>query len=1142
MVRRIYAEKKQGFDREAKELLGKIRADLGIETAENIRILFRYDVESARPLPLFETLSDSETEAGTHAELAGARVFATELPEGEPDFVAEAAKVCLRLHTDEEQIGIRTAKIYAVYGRVSEEELAAIKEYVLRPEGRREASLALPFMLKKEYPAPKEIETVFGFRDLDMGGLDALAKAYGFGMGGFELSLLQDYFKSEYRDPTEAELALFDALCKDGRTALSAVIDKVSFEDETLKRAYDDYLSARGELGEEGPVSLNDIAESARKLLEKRAASGNPATGGSSATVMSDGRGGPGGNRAFTLSGEAARPRTAFAALRLACAESPLHADFWANMKRSLDEQEAALRLRAAAVAGQAAAIYHEKYREDAPLFEAFLAAEPVEDRGSEPPAPGDKVILLGSVADPLAGEKLCRLFGKKEAANLVKCMRRVGAEGIALAAASLADGIDLELDGVPAKHAGIGAVGRALSGFGEQTAVVVEPRAAEDFILSANEEGLEAAAVATVTEIHRLILRWRGKIVANLSHELIAESGARRHVSIAPESPADYRKTIPADFSAGMRVLAGDVNIRSGRELCERFDFAIGGKTVFAPLGGKYALTPPQAAVYRISPEGGAAYAAWGGDPAISEKSPYHGAYLSVVESVAKLVAAGADFEDAIVSQRAGFSREKGDVPWGKELPAFLGFFKAQLDLGLFSAGGKTALPSGDIPPSLFSFAAAGGAEREAVSPEFKGAGHKVVLLAPSYGESGLPDPYSLIKNFKIVTALMRADKVLASFAVGRGGVAAGILKCCLGNEVGFRFADMVPMETVFGYNYGAFILELNDETAVGEELGRTTLSETVARRLDLVPLVVLRDIFEGGPSPDRTPSPDTAAENITFFKKSAYTAKIRCEKPHVLLPVFEGMNGAGDAARAFGAAGAEAELFFVKTRTAEEIASSSRQLASRIADAQILFLADGIAGDNVCGSAKFIAEFLRRGDVRGEIEALLEERSGLIGGLGLGFDVLLKLGLLPGGKYSETGVGSPRIARSGDGHSISRIVQVRVTSDCSPWLAGVNVGDIFSVPARIGGGIVCADPALKALAENGQIASQFVDLEGNASMDARYNPGESARAVEGLLSPDGRVFGRMANSALAAEGLYRNVPGKFDTKLFESAVKYFR
>ncbi len=835
---------------------------------------------------------------------------------------------------------------------------------------------------------------------------------------------------------------------------------------------------------------------------------------------------------------------------------------------------------------GQVDEMYHPGYVAKRLEIGAVIAATPAENVRRERPAPGDKVILLGGRTgrDGCGGatgsskshtleslsvcgaevqkgnapeeRKLQRLFRSREAMLLVKRCNDFGAGGVSVAIGELADGLDIDLDLVPKKYDGLDGTELAISESQERMAVVVEADKAMRFIELANEENLEATVVATVTASPRLVMRWNGKVIVNVSREFLNSNGAEKHTDVAPEACKDFAREIPGTFSAGLRSLAADLNVCSKRGLAERFDSTIGAGTVLMPFGGKYQITPPQAMVHLISCETGhtdtVSYMAWGANPYIAEKSPYHGAYFAVVESVAKLIASGASFDDVYLTFQEYFLKPgKEPKRWGQPFAALLGAFKAQCDLGVAAVGGKDSMSGTfeqiDVPPTLVSFAVTTGNVSETISPEFKGAGHKVVLLEPAYDENGLPVPQSLIANMRTVTALARANKVLACFTPGYGGIAEGIMKSCFGNRIGIRIADMVPLKTIFEYKYGAFVLELSDESEVGSELGRTTGAELIGHGLDIVSLAELQAVYEKKLEPVypcNIPAPNRAAENFTFAERGNFSSLVKAARPKVLLPVFPGTNCEYDTAKAFADAGADTETFVVRNATSDEVARSAEEFARRMRDAQIVFIPGGFSGgDEPDGSGKFITAFFRGEAVKEQVERLLGERDGLMGGICNGFQALVKLGLVPFGKIVDTDENCPTLTYNDIGRHQSRIVRVRVASVKSPWLAGVNVGDVFSVPISHGEGrFVCPDELVRSLAENGQIMTQYVDLEDNATMDVRFNPNGSAYAIEGILSPDGRVFGKMGHSERKGAGLYKNVVGNYDMKLFESAVKYFK
>ena len=835
---------------------------------------------------------------------------------------------------------------------------------------------------------------------------------------------------------------------------------------------------------------------------------------------------------------------------------------------------------------GQVDELYHPGYVAKRLEIGAVIAATPAENVRREVPDAGDKVILLGGRTgrDGCGGatgsskshtleslthcgaevqkgnapeeRKLQRLFRNKEAMLLIKRCNDFGAGGVSVAIGELADGLDIDLNAVPKKYDGLDGTELAISESQERMAVVVEPDKAEQFIALAEKENLEATVVATVTESPRLVMRWNGKVIVDVSREFLNSNGAEKHITVAPAVCGDWQKKVKGSFTENYSRLAGDLNVCSKRGLSERFDSTIGAGTVFMPFGGRYQQTPPQAMVHLVSVEKGhtdtVSYMAWGGNPYVTEKSPYHGAYLAVVESVAKLVASGASTQDTYLSFQEYFLKPGHDpARWGQPLAALLGAFEAQKELGIAAIGGKDSMSGTfehiDVPPTLVSFAVTTGKTGEVVSPEFKAAGHKVVLLSPEYDETGLPVTASLQSVFAKVNSLMRAGKVVSAWTPGFGGIAEGVMKMCFGNMIGFKYAESVSPETMFGYQYGSFILELSENVPVGTPLGETSAVGAISYGSERIFLTDLLRVYEDKLEPVyacNIASPAEAVHNFTFRTRSTLASEVKFAKPRVLIPVFPGTNCEYDTAKAFADAGAEPEIFVIRNRSAEEVAHSAELFAEKTANAQIVFIPGGFSGgDEPDGSGKFITAFFRGERVKEEITRLLEERQGLMGGICNGFQALIKLGLVPYGKIIDTDETCPTLTYNNIARHQSRIVRVRVASVKSPWLSLVEAGEVFSVPISHGEGKFVASPALiEQLAENGQIMTQYVDLSDNATMDIRFNPNGSAAAIEGILSPDGRVFGKMGHSERKGAGLYKNVPGEYDMKLFESAVKYFK
>ena len=542
-----------------------------------------------------------------------------------------------------------------------------------------------------------------------------------------------------------------------------------------------------------------------------------------------------------------------------------------------------------------------------------------------------------------------------------------------------------------------------------------------------------------------------------------------------------------------------------------------------------------------------------YGYNPYISEKSPYHGAYLAVVESVSKLIAAGASFEDVYLSFQEYFEKPLRDGKrWGKPLSAVLGAFIAQLDLGVAAIGGKDSMSGSfenlDVPPTLISFAVTTDSINNVVSPEFKSAGHKVCLLCPTYGSDGLPEAASLKEVFKAVTELIHKGKVCAVYTPTFGGVAEGIFKMCIGNELGFAFDNDVSMDDIFGYRYGSFILEMTGDELVGIALGHTNKQAEIALNGSFLSLKSLKTAYN-----DRLESVypcDISTENkltvpYSFEHKGSFAKpRLAFARPKAVIPVFPGTNCEYDTAKALEKAGAEAKIIVIKNLSQAAIAQSVERFAKELKTAQMVVIPGGFSGgDEPDGSAKFITSFFRNAAIRDEIEELLGRRDGLMLGICNGFQALVKLGLVPFGHITDTDENCPTLSFNTIGRHQSKLVRTTVSSNISPWLMNTKVGEIYTVPISHGEGRFVADSELvKKLGASGQIATQYVDLNGVVTQDIHYNPNGSICAIEGITSPDGRVFGKMGHSERIGEGLYKNVEGLFDIHLFASAIEYYK
>ncbi len=830
--------------------------------------------------------------------------------------------------------------------------------------------------------------------------------------------------------------------------------------------------------------------------------------------------------------------------------------------------------------------IYHDGYSAKRMEIGAVIAATPEENVRRERPIPGDIVILLGGKTgrDGCGGatgsskshtvksletcgaevqkgnapeeRKLQRLFRNAEASKMIKRCNDFGAGGVSVAIGELADGLDINLDAVPKKYEGLDGTELAISESQERMAVVVAASDVDKFKALANRENLEATVVATVKAEPRLTMNWNGKTIVDISREFLNSNGAEKHIDIVTTKGQNYNKVIGDSFIENYKKLADDLNVCSKRGLSERFDSTIGAGTVLMPFGGKYQLTPIQAMVQKISVEKGdtndCSLMSWGYNPFITEKDQFRGAYLAVVESVSKLVATGAEFKDVYLTFQEYFERPNKDAKrWGKPLSALLGAFKAQKDLGIGAIGGKDSMSGSfenlDVPPTLVSFAVTNEKQENIITPEFKGANHKVVLLKPKYDECGLPNANSLIETFNKVTSLIRENRVLSCYTPTYGGVAEAVMKMALGNGLGFTFNNALSLDDIFGYNYGSFILELSDNEVIGTLLGCTTEEKEFVYDSKVVELSLLSNIYES--KLESVYPMKKNANNGTIasylYKNWVVTApNIKIAKPKILIPVFPGTNCEYDTAKSAENAGLEADIFVINNLTADGVARSVEEFANKIKQSQIIFIPGGFSGgDEPDGSGKFITAFFRNAEIKEQVSRLLDERDGLMGGICNGFQALIKLGLVPYGKIIDCDENMPTLTFNSIGRHQSKIVRTKVVSNNSPWLQCVNVGDIINVPISHGEGrFIANDKVLSMLKAGGQIATQYVDLQGNPTYGIEYNPNNSVMAIEGILSPNGKVFGKMGHSERYNKGLYKNVTGNYDIKLFESAAKYFK
>ena len=835
---------------------------------------------------------------------------------------------------------------------------------------------------------------------------------------------------------------------------------------------------------------------------------------------------------------------------------------------------------------GHVAEVYHPGYVAKRMEIGAVLGAAPAENIRRERPVPGDIVILLGGKTgrdgcggatgsskshtleslehcgaevqkgNPPEERKLQRLFRNPEVTKMIKRCNDFGAGGVSVAIGELTDGLIINLNAVPKKYDGLDGTEIAISESQERMAVVIAPEDLDKFLEEAAKENLEATLVADVVEEPRLKMVWNGNTIVDLSREFLNSNGAPKFTDIEVEAPLPRAEEEIADKAESWTQLMSNLNVCSQKGLIEKFDSTIGAGTVLMPFGGVYQMTPSQAMAAKIPVLKGetntCSLMGWGYNPDISEKSPYHGAMLAVIESIAKVVAAGGTYKKCWLTFQEYFERTQNDpLRWGKPMAALLGAFKAQLELSCGSIGGKDSMSGTfeniDVPPTLVSFAVSTAMADKIVSTEFKSAGNTVISIVPEYDENGLPKFDSIKACFDKVEKIIADDRANAIWTNGYGGFAEGIAKMCFGNKIGFEFTSYLSSNELFKPCYGAFIIELKGSANSDENvIGKTISDYKIICRDYTLSLDNLQRIWEAKLEPVfpcRIKTTDTTPQTYSSPNRIQLSASTKIAKPRVLIPVFPGTNCEYDTARAFEKAGAKPEVVVIRNLSAGDIEESVRYFENAVRRSEIIMIPGGFSGgDEPEGSGKFITAFFRNPKIKDAVHDLLKNRDGLMLGICNGFQALIKLGLVPYGEIIDMADDAPTLTFNTINRHQSMMVNTRIASNKSPWLYGCEVGDIHTVAISHGEGRFVAPASLiQQLAKNGQIATQYVDLDGNPTMDIRYNPNTSIEAIEGITSPDGRVFGKMGHSERKGSYICKNVEGEKDQKIFESGVKYF-
>lgn len=1249
-IKRLFVEKKKGFDIEAGALCRDLKENLGLGGLKSVRIINRYDVEGMSDADIELTrdtvFAEPQVDNISFGEISiDDKYFATEYLPGQFDQRADSAAQCVQIMTGGEKPIVRTAKIVVLCGDISDDDVNSAANYCINPVESRRASIEMPESLIDKSDEPLDVATIDGFCDADDDGLKAMIADMGLAMDFDDISFCRDYFKNtEKRNPTVTEIRMIDTYWSDHcrHTTFSTILDNVKIDDEIIAAAYEEYKKSRDFVYQNRTpknICLMDIATIAVKELKKQgrlsALDESEEINACSINVKLDMADGtkedwlimfknethnhpteiePFGGAATCLGGAIRDPLSGrsyvYQAMRVTGSGNPckgaaptLHGKLpQRKITVGAAQGYSSYGNQIGLATGQVHEIYDEGYVAKRMEIGAVIAAAPKANVIREVPEPGDVVILLGGMTgrDGCGGatgsskahndssletcgaevqkgnapveRKLQRLFRKPEVTHMIRRCNDFGAGGVSVAVGELADGLCINLDKVPKKYDGLDGTELAISESQERMAVVIRAKDTDKFIAEADKENLDAVCVAEVTDTNRLVMSWRGKVICDISRDFLNTNGAEKHNDVKVDK-ADFSADV-FDFSATgdtyaekFKNMMSDLNIASQHGLAERFDSTIGAGTVFMPFGGKYQLTPQQNMVAKVptlhKDTDTATVMAFGYNPKLSAKNPYMGALYAVVDSVTRAVVAGADYKDIYLTFQEYFERLGVDPKrWGKPLSALLGAYTAQEKLGLAAIGGKDSMSGSfndiDVPPTLVSFAVAPLSASHAVSSEFKGTDNLVFMLSPKYDENNMPDFESLKVLYDMLYMMMRDDKVKlinSAWAIGYGGAAEAICKMSLGNKIGFEFTDCCDKSELFKAKYGSVIIEVKGLGAtgfMGNDINVTKLGHTMAEPCIKIcgENIPLDDIEKAWTAPLEGVFATKAECENAGMKKFEYGERINIRpkttfaKPRVFIPAFPGTNCEYDSAKAFERAGADADVRIFRNLKPSHIAESIDSFADAIDKAQIIMFPGGFSGgDEPDGSGKFIKAAFENEKVRTAVMELLNNRDGLILGICNGFQALIKLGLVPYGEIRKAESNSPTLTFNTIGRHMSRLAATRIASVKSPWLAGVEVGDIHQIAISHGEGRFVASPeTIAEMEKNGQIATQYVDQNGEPTYDMPSNPNGSYYAIEGITSPDGRVFGKMGHSERFAANVFKNVPGNKDQKLFESGVKYFK
>ncbi|GAA0766733.1 phosphoribosylformylglycinamidine synthase [Clostridium subterminale] len=1250
----IYVEKKSEFNKDAQELLREVKNLLSIKSINDIRLINKYDIcgitneefEAIKYTVLSEKNTDNIYEE--EIDLEGSKYFVVEYHEGQYDQRADSAAQCIQLITQKEAPQVKTAKVIALYGEVTEEELKKIKNYYINSVDSRESSLKKKEIIMEAQNLPSDVERIDGFINMKESELENFLKERGLSLNIGDIVLIREYFKKEDRNPTITEIRVLDTYWSDHcrHTTFQRILTDVEFEEgkyiEPIKKGFEIYEDYRKKVykNREKPMTLMDMAVIAMKKLREdgklEKLDQSEEINACSIVIDVDVNGKlekyllmfknethnhpteiePFGGASTCLGGAIRDPLSGrsyvFGAMRITGSGDPrkdIEETLVGKLPQRKITKEAAKGYSSygnqiGLATGYVREIYDEGYVAKRMEVGAVLGAVPAKNVIREVPTTGDVVILLGGRTgrDGIGGasgsskehneksidncssevqkgnapteRKIQRLFRKNEVTTLIKRCNDFGAGGVSVAIGELAEGIKINLDKVKKKYDGLDGTELAISESQERMAVVVAEKDVKKFITLCEEENLEATVVAIVTEEKSMIITWKGTEIVNLKRDFLDTNGASTYGKVHVTAPIEENnyfnmKKTKLSLKEAFEEVAKDLNVVSQKGLMNIFDSTIGGNTVLMPYGGETQKTQVDGMVFKIPVENGetttTALMAHGFNPKISKWSPFHGALYAVVESVTKLVALGGDLNGIYLSFQEYFEK-LGDDPkkWGKPFSALLGGIYAQHNLEIAAIGGKDSM-SGTfkelkVPPTLISFAVTTGNIENTISNDFKKVGSKVIVVNAPMKEDFTPDFKVLNNNYKLVNELIKSRKVLASGSINFGGAIETLSKMCFGNNVGIDLNEKISIEQLQQIGYGSIILEVNKDFNVKDEniiyLGDTVEEEAIIGVNEKIQLNKLASLYEDGLEEifnknygkDKLNNIEMKDKILKDRNKRGENIKvspmIKIAKPKVLIPIFPGTNCEYDCERAFSKAGALVETLIFNNLSPEHIGQSILNMEKKIKESQIIMLPGGFsAGDEPDGSGKFINAIFRNERIKNAVMELLKNRDGLMLGICNGFQALIKLGLVPYGEIRDIAEDSPTLTHNLIGSHQSTMVNTKIVSNKSPWLSECNEGEIYKVPISHGEGrFIANENVIKKLFKNGQVATQYVDNNGNPTYDINFNPNGSVYAIEGITSIDGRVFGKMAHSERVGNGVIKNVLGEHDMKIFQSGVRYFK